>query len=77
MSDDGPVEGDEYSHPDGTTEIVYLTEDGRVLTLREYPSTSAFTDAVGPAAYRGINDAVASLPDREAFADAEFPEESD
>lgn len=77
MSDETPVEGDEYSHSDGTTEIVYLTEDGRVLTLREYPSTSTFEDAVEAAAYRGINADVAALPGREAFLDVEFPEETD
>lgn len=77
MSDDAPVEGDEYSHTDGTTEIVYLTEDGRVLTFREYPSTDAFEDAVETATYRGINDAVASLPGREEFSDAELPEDAD
>lgn len=76
MSDETPVEGDEYSHSDGTTEIVYLTEDGRVLTLREYPSTSTFRRTVESAAYRGINDDVAALPSREAFLDMEFPEET-
>ncbi|RDI69647.1 hypothetical protein [Halopelagius longus] len=77
MSDDAPVEGDEYSHTDGTTEIVYLTEDGRVLTLREYPSTNAFEDAVETAAYRGINEAVAALPGREEFLDTELPGDAD
>lgn len=77
MSDETPVEGDEYTHSDGTTEIVYLTEDGRVLTLREYPSTRTFQDTVETAAYRGINDAVAALPGREAFLDMELTEETD
>lgn len=77
MNDDTPVEGDEYSHSDGTTEIVYLTEDGRVLTLREYPSTRAFQKTVDAAAYRGINDDVAALPSRETFLDMELPDEPD
>lgn len=77
MTDETPMEGDEYTHSDGTTEIVYLTEDGRVLTLREYPSASAFNETVDAAAYRGINDDVAALPDRDAFLDAEFSEDAD
>ncbi|WP_435064323.1 hypothetical protein [Halobaculum sp. EA56] len=70
MSDrEAPVGGDSYRHPDGSAEVVYLVEDGRVVTFREYPSLSAFESAVDDAAYRGIDEDVADLPGREAFAD--------
>lgn len=64
----GPQKGDEYRHPDGTTEVVFMTEDGRVLSFREYPDTETFDQSVETATYRGVNDDVASLPDASAFA---------
>lgn len=62
-------QGDQYCHTDGTTEVVYLVEDGHVLTFREYPSLASFSDAVASAAYDGYNEAVASLPERSTFTD--------
>jgi hypothetical protein len=70
-TDSPPQKGDQYVHADGTTEVVFLTEDGRVLTFREYPSVDTFRDGVASAAYRGINDDVVSLPGPAAFADFE------
>lgn len=67
--DGEPHEGDEYSHEDGTTEIVFMTEDGRVLTFREYPDVASFERSVSAATYRGVNDDVASLPPASAFDD--------
>lgn len=68
MSDEGPpIKGDQYRHPDGTREVVYLLEDGRVLTFSEYPSVEAFEEAVGDAVYRGLNEEVVDLPGLEAF----------
>lgn len=64
----GPQKGDEYHHPEGTTEVVFMTEDGRVLSFREYPDVETFERSVSTAAYRGVNDDVASLPDASAFA---------
>ncbi|MFC6784605.1 hypothetical protein [Halobaculum halobium] len=73
MSDsEEPVAGDSYDHPDGKSEVVYLVEDGRVLTFREYPSVEAFEATVDGAAYRGIDEAVAGLPGREAFAELDL-----
>lgn len=66
-----PTKGDEYSHRDGTTEVVFMTEDGRVLTFREYPDTDSFDAAVSDATYRGVNADVASLPEPAAFSDAD------
>ena len=62
-----PRKGDEYSHDDGTTEIVFMSEDGRVLTFREYPDAESFERTVAAAAYRGVNEDVASLPPASAF----------
>lgn len=52
----------EYRHEDGTTEVVYVVEDGRVLTIREYPDTEAFERSVADAAYLGEHRGVAELP---------------
>ncbi|MUV56808.1 hypothetical protein [Halogeometricum sp. CBA1124] len=59
-----PQKGDEYSHRDGTTEVVFTTQDGRVLTFREYPDADSFDRTVSSATYRGVNEDVASLPER-------------
>lgn len=74
-ADNEPHEGDEYAHPDGTTEIIYMVRNGRILTFREYTSVERFQDAVEDAAYRGINDDVAELPPAESFETE--PSESD
>lgn len=62
-----PMRGAEYYHPDGTREVVFLVAEGRVLSVREYGSVSAFHDHVDSAAYRGVNQEVADLPDVEFF----------
>ncbi|SFR66594.1 hypothetical protein [Halogeometricum limi] len=72
-----PWKGDEYSHRDGTTEVVFMTEDGRVLTFREYPDVETFEQSVATAAYRGVNDDVASLPEASAFAGPDTDQETD
>jgi hypothetical protein len=74
MSGDGPMRGDRYEHADGTGEVVYLTEDGRVLTFREYPSVDAFETTVADATYRGVLEEVAAMPGLEAFGDLDLPE---
>lgn len=59
----------EYRHDDGSVEIVFAVEDGRVLTVREYPDEAAFGDAVSTATYVGRHEGVADLPGVEAFRD--------
>lgn len=66
-SDDAIDRGDEYQHADGSREIVFETAEGRVLTVREYPSVEAFRAAVDRAEYAGIDPNVAGLPDVEEF----------
>jgi hypothetical protein len=66
-----PTKGDQYEHPDGTVEIAFAVEDGRVLTIREYADVDSFTDAVEDAASTGTHGGVADLPDPEFFEDLE------
>jgi hypothetical protein len=66
-SDDAINRGDEYRHADGSREIVFETAEGRVLTVREYPSTGAFHAALDEAEYVGVDPNVADLPDAEEF----------
>lgn len=73
----GPTEGRQYRHRDGTMEVVFALEDGRVLTVKEYPTYDRFEQAVNAAADAGINDHVANLPDVEAFADDGAADEPD
>ncbi|MFC5279524.1 hypothetical protein ACFPM1_12265 [Halorubrum rubrum] len=68
-SREDPVKGDEYVLPDGSTEIVFLVEDGRVLTVSEYESVDAFEESVSTGRYAGSREEVATMPDVEAFAD--------
>ena len=70
-TDDGtqPTEGQQYRHPDGTVEVVFALEGGRVLTLREYPTRDRFERAVDAATDTGIKEHVATLPDVDEFAD--------
>ena len=65
------TEAAEYKREDGSSEIVFAVEDGRVLTVREYPDEETFEAAVESATYVGRHEAVADLPDVEAFRDAE------
>ncbi len=59
--------GDEYRFPDGTREVVFETNEGAVLTVREYPSVARFEGAVSEASSRGTHAGVKELPDVEAF----------
>lgn len=65
-SREDPVKGDEYVLPDGSTEIVFLVEDGRVLTVSEYESIDAFEDSVSTGRYVGTREEVATMPGVEA-----------
>lgn len=58
---------DAYDHPDDVYEVVFAVEDGRVLSVREYPSRETFSRAVAGATYRGTDCDVADLPDVSAF----------
>lgn len=73
-ADREPARGDEYRHPDGTVEVVFATEAGRVLTVREYSQVDQFSEAVDAATYQGVNEDVAALLPAESFAgqDEEF-----
>lgn len=66
-TDDAADRGDEYRHADGSREIVFETAEGRVLTVREYPSVDAFDIAVRDAEYVGVDRDVAELPGTERF----------
>lgn len=68
---DEPTKADTYRHGDAL-EVVFAVEDGRVLTVREYPTVETFEDAVAGATYTGTHDDVASIPnplDSEAATD--------
>lgn len=56
-----PHEGDEYQHEDGTHEVVFAVESGRILTVREYPDVAAFRDAIETADPHGTNPLVEEL----------------
>lgn len=66
---EAPSKGDQYDHPDGTREIVFATDEGRVLTVREYPAVAAFTEGVDAAEYAGVHDGVVDLPSSDSFED--------
>lgn len=71
MSDsDGrtPERGDQHRLPDGTREVVFQVAEGRVLTVREYPSARAYRDGVASGEYLGTHEGVTDLPDPSAFA---------
>lgn len=71
QADDGlpASRGAEFEFDDGTIEVVYETVEGRILTVREYPTEHAFRRAVERASYRGENEMVSELPNVEAFED--------
>ncbi|MFC4552632.1 MULTISPECIES: hypothetical protein [Halorussus] len=62
-----PTKADHYRHDDGTDEIVFAVEDGRVLTTREYSSVEDFRRAVADAEFVGEHEGVADLPGVEAY----------
>lgn len=64
---DAVTKAAEYRHDDGSVEIVVAVEEGRVLTVREYPDEATFTDATESAAYVGQHEGVEDLPGVEAF----------
>lgn len=64
-----PEKGSQYRYDDGTVEVVFTTEDGRVLTVREYPSVGTFETATESASDAGIHESIAALPDVESFAE--------
>lgn len=66
---DAATEGAKYQYDDGTVEIVFAAEEGRVLTVREYPDEAGFTEGVEPATYIGHHAALADLPGVDAFAE--------
>lgn len=57
-----PKKGDEFLHPSGTIEIVYLTLDGKILSFREYPDAQTFSNHNGGAHYHGMNKAILDIP---------------
>jgi acylphosphatase len=59
--------GRAYEHDDGTVEVVFAAEDGRVLTVREYPTRETCLRVLDAARFRGTNEAVLDLPDVDAF----------
>jgi len=61
-----PSRADWYRHGD-VDEIVFAVEEGRVLTVREYPTLKQFSETVGSATYVGSHEGVADLPDVEEF----------
>lgn len=61
----------EYQHDDGSVEIVVTVDDGRVLTIREYPDEATFDAETESAAYVGQHEGVEDLPGVEAFQDPE------
>jgi hypothetical protein len=65
-----PEKADHYRS--GTIdEIVFAVEEGRVLTIREYPTVEAFRESVADAEYVGTHHGVDELPDIEAFGEDE------
>lgn len=66
-SGDSVKKAAEYQHDDGSVEIVFAVDDGRVLTLREYPDEATFDAAKESATYVGQHEGVEDLPGVEAF----------
>ena len=64
---DPATEAAKYQYDDGTVEIVFAAEAGRVLTVREYPDDASFEAEIGPATYLGQHSGIAELPPVEAF----------
>jgi hypothetical protein len=56
-----------YQYDDGSVEIVFATEEGRVLTVREYPGEESFEAAIDSATYQGRHAGVAELSPVEEF----------
>ncbi len=58
---DQPAEGSEFEFENGIVETVFVTAEGRVLTVREYPDTATFEAVIDDAEGRGVNEEVADL----------------
>lgn len=67
-----PEKGQQYRHPDGSLEVIFAVEDGRVLTFREYPDIDSFARETDPAQYAGLDEEVSSMPGVEAFRDLDL-----
>lgn len=65
------TKGKQYRYADGTVEVVFATEDDRVLTVREYRTVDAFERRISEATDEGIHPEVAALPGIEGFVDSE------
>lgn len=65
--DSTPEKADQYEYPDGTVEVVFAVEEGRVLTIREYPDAERFARSTDAATYVGTHAGVGDLPGPEAF----------
>jgi hypothetical protein len=72
-----PSQGDEYHHPDDVAEVVFATEDDRVLTVRQYPEAADFAGAVSGASDRGVSAEVADLPPAGEFTDRTTESDAD
>ena len=68
VTDSDFSKGDEYHHPDGTVEIVFVVEEDRLLTVKEYPSAQ-FSEEVTDATYQGIDEDIAALPPVDLYRD--------
>ncbi|MFP4626138.1 MAG: hypothetical protein ACOCQ3_02095 [Natronomonas sp.] len=66
-----PPKGKQYRYADGTVEVVFATEDERVLTVREYSTLDAFERRIAEASDEGIHPEVAALPGVEGFLESE------
>lgn len=65
-ADPAPSRADWYRHDD-VDEIVFAVDEGRVLTVREYPSVDRFRESVRSATHVGTHEGVADLPDVDEF----------
>ena len=70
-SGDSARKAAEYRHDDGSVEIVFAVDDGRVLTVREYPDEETFESETESAAYVGQHEGVSDLPGVEAFEETD------
>jgi hypothetical protein len=74
MTGEPPAEirkADQFEYEDGTVEIVFAVEEGKVLTVREYPDEDTFSRETGGAMYRGAHPGVEELPGLEAFEESD------
>lgn len=70
MSDAQPPEqGDQFRLPDGTHEVVFQVAEGRVLTVREYPSVTSYRAAIADAESWGTHEGVKDLPQPSELVD--------